>query len=583
LLKKLWKGVVALTDAVVGTDWSSEEERRHARLIAAVMFVMCIPGLLYLVHFIIIGVPWMALAVALTIATSWASLVWLRFSQKPESAGVVGVTAFCFLLTTSAYSTGGFYGPNFAWLYVIPVFAALLANMRTGAVFTGIVLIIAVGFWIAEGSGLPLVNFIPEDERAVRSLADRTGAILVIGVAIAIVASRERLGNKKLSDAYDSLKAEMQQREQLHDRMIHTERLASMGKLSAAVAHEINNPMTYVIGNLQALQEELHCDADDRDELICDALDGAMRVSALVKDMQVYSRTPEKVRLDNVDVAAALDTAAKMVSNRVRYCAQFHMFCEPGLRARGSEAQLVQVVVNLLTNAIDAMNGAVEDNALSLSAKSCDEGVCIEVQDNGEGIPDAVQKKLFEPFFTTKDIGQGTGMGLAISRSLIEGMKGSIRFESIADRGTTFFLVLPRAGDEPEVVAEQTTSAPPAVDESAKPLRILVIDDDAAVLRSIRRMLSQHTVRTEEDAKRALKHCKEDDFDVILCDIMMPLMSGDQFYAELKATQPDLASKVTFMTGGVLTPSTEKFLVTVDRPVLTKPLDVEELRTIGCT
>ncbi len=580
MLKNLWKGVVALTDAVVGADWSREEERRQARLIAGVVFMMCIPGLLYFVHFILIGVAWMALAVALTIATSGASLVWLRFSQKPESAGAVGVTAFCFLLSVSAYSTGGFYGPNFAWLYVIPVFAALLASMRTGAVFTGIVLLIAVGFWIAERNGLPLVNFIPEDERAVRSLADRTGAILVIGVAIAIIASRERLGNKKLTGAYDSLKAEMQQREQLHDRMIHTERLASMGKLSAAVAHEINNPMTYVIGNLQALQEEEHCDADDRAELIGDALDGAMRVSALVKDMQVYSRTPEKVRLDNVDVAAALDTAAKMVSNRVRYCARFHMYCEPGLRAQASEAQLVQVIVNLLTNAIDAMKGAVEDNELSLSAKTCDEGVCIEVQDNGEGIPDAVQKKLFEPFFTTKDIGQGTGMGLAISRSLIESMKGSIRFESEADKGTTFFLVLPRAEDEPAEVGEQI-SAPPTLDANAKPLRILVVDDDAAVLRSIRRMLSQHTVQTEEDAKRALRRCKEDEFDVILCDIMMPLMSGDQFYAELKATQPDLASKVTFMTGGVLTPSTEEFLVSVDRPVLTKPLNVEELRAIG--
>tara|TARA_R110002096_G_scaffold42143_3_gene113564 strand:- start:44273 stop:45946 length:1674 start_codon:yes stop_codon:yes gene_type:complete len=540
---------------------------------------MCIPGLLYLVHFVAIGILWMAVAVALTITTSLASLLWLRISRDPVASGVIGVAAFTCLLTLSAYSTGGFYGPNFAWLYVIPVFAALLANMRAGAIFTGLVLLITVGFWIAERNGLPLVNLIPEDEQAVRSLADRGGAILVIGVALIIFASRERLGNRKLSDAYDSLKVEMLQREQFHDRMIHTERLASMGKLSAAVAHEINNPMTYVIGNLQALQEPSEFGDDDQDELIRDALDGALRVSALVKDMQVYSRTPGKIRLDDVDVSAALDTAAKMVGNRLRYCAQFRLDCEPGLRARASEAQLVQIIVNLLTNAIDAIEGAVEENELALVARTHERGVSIEVRDTGEGIPGEVQKKLFEPFFTTKDIGQGTGMGLAISRSLIEGMDGSIEFTSQPGEGTTFLLVLPAAdasGPEVSLVHEA-----PSRDPAEPALKILVIDDDRAVLRTIRRMLAKQDVCTEDDAKRALALCKAEDFDVILCDIMMPSMSGDQFYRELIASQPTLADRVTFMTGGVLTRDTEKFLVETDRPVLQKPLDVEELRAIA--
>ncbi len=577
MLERLWKWVIALTDWAVGTDWTSEEEHRHARLVAGVLFVMSIPGLLYSVHFIVIGVVWMAVAVALTISSATASVLWLRYSKKPVTAGVLGVTAFCCLLTTSAYSTGGFYGPNFAWLYVIPVFAALLANMRTGAVFTGIVLLVTVGFWLAERHGLPIVNFIPEEERSVRSLTDRGGAILAIGVAIAIIASRERLGSKKLGDAYDSLKEEMQQRELLHDRMIHTERLASMGKLSAAVAHEINNPMTYVIGNLQALQEDEAYDEEEQAELVRDALDGAMRVSALVKDMQVYSRTPDKRQHDDVDVEAALDTAAKMVGNRVRYCAQFRMECEPGLRARGSEAQLVQVIVNLLTNAIDALEGAVEDNELTIEATACSEGVWIEVRDTGQGIPNDVQKKLFEPFFTTKDIGQGTGMGLAISRSLMEGMNGSIRFESTPGVGTSFYLVLPAAGDE-QVKADEVTVS--TATTSAEVLKILVVDDDAAVLRSIRRMLGSHDVQTEDDAKRALQRCGEERYDIILCDIMMPSMSGDKFYSELKATQPTLESHVVFMTGGVLTPNTEEFLASVDRPVLRKPLNLDELRSI---
>lgn len=520
------------------------------------------------------------MAVSTTALIAGANLWWLRRTRRSEFCGAIAVSAFFILLNVSNFSTGGFYDPNFGWLYIIPVFAALLSNMTVGAVFTGLVLLSTCFFWMAPDLGIQVQHLVPEDMRHTRSLFDRAAAVLSIGVAIAILAGREKFGRKRLSDAYESLKQEMQQREQLHSRMIHTERLASMGKLSAAVAHEINNPMTYVIGNLQALQEELPPGDNDHQELVGDALDGARRVSELVKDMQVYSRTPDNQQLDTVDVASVLETAAKMISNKVRHCARFRLECEPDLHALASEAQLIQVIVNLLTNAIDAIQGSIDDNEVALLGRMSDGGVEIVVKDSGSGIPAEVQARLFEPFYTTKDVGEGTGMGLAISRSLMEGMQGTIAFDSTEGTGTRFTLVLPPAktSQTASLASEEVSS-----ESVSTPTRrqILVIDDDAAVLRSIQRMLNKHEVTTEGDARRALELCEHGEFDMILCDIMMPIMSGDRFFSALQDAKPRLAERVVFMTGGVLTQDTEDFLGTVDRPVLSKPLNTQQVRNLA--
>jgi len=563
---------------VIGGSWSSDESRRHARVVAGTVLALFFPGFLYLIHFVVIGVLWMALAVGSTIAINVVNLWWLRRSHDGTTSGLVGVSVFLVLLSLSALSTGGFYGPNFSWLYVVPVFAALLVNIRAGAIFTGLVLAIAVGFWSLSELGIGIENSIPESERAIRSLIDRVGAVSTLGVFIAVLASRERAGKEQLEDANKSLTEEMHQREQFHDRMIHTERLASMGKLSAAVAHEINNPMTYVIGNLQTLQSDDEISEGDREELIEDAIVGALRVSALVKDMQVYARTPHTSELVAVDISGVFEAVLKMVANKVRYISEIIVHCEPGLRALATEAQLVQVIMNLLTNAMDAMGGPVESNTLRLSAKETVEGVVIDVADTGSGISPEVQKKLYEPFYTTKDVGQGTGMGLSISRSLIEGMNGSIRFASVADQGTTFTVVLPKVPAAQGLEVETTRSETVSPIARQTNLNVLVIDDDAAVLRVVKRMLGHCTVSTIDDPQKALAMCDACDFDLILCDVMMPTMSGDQFYRSLKASHPTLAERVTFITGGALTSETEKFLESVDRPVLLKPLDLVQLR-----
>jgi len=161
----------------------------------------------------------------------------------------------------------------------------------------------------------------------------------------------------------------------------------------------------------------------------------------------------------------------------------------------------------------------------------------------------------------------------------MEGMDGSIRFESVQGQGTSFFLWLPAAGTELVTTDEAEVSALGSM-SNAKVRKILIIDDDAAVLRSVGRMLAKHDVSTEVDAKKALQRCADDDYDLVLCDIMMPSMSGDQFYDAIKETLPALANRVVFMTGGVLTPSTEEFLAAVERPVLSKPINLEKLHAI---
>ena len=243
------------------------------------------------------------------------------------------------------------------------------------------------------------------------------------------------------------------------------DRLATVGTLSAGVAHEINNPLAYTLANLSYVRDALARVKDgppavDLEELRAstdEAIEGAERVRRIVKDMKTLSRMDDD-RVAAVDVEAALDASINMAVHELRHRAQVVKDYGRVPLVRGNEGRLVQVFLNLLVNAAQAIPGNAPDRNEVRLATSIDDGgrVAVEISDTGVGIPEDVLPRIFDPFFTTKPVGVGTGLGLSICHSLITAMGGSIEVASKVSVGTRFLILLPAADP---VAALQRTSA----------------------------------------------------------------------------------------------------------------------------
>jgi CheY-like chemotaxis protein len=266
-----------------------------------------------------------------------------------------------------------------------------------------------------------------------------------------------------------------------------------------------------------------------------------------------------------------------MVGNELRHRARVFTSFQPDLPpVDGNGSRLGQVFLNLLVNAAHAIpEGRVEASAIRVRAYADGGNVVVEISDTGVGIPPHVIGRIFDPFFTTKPIGQGTGLGLAISHEIVRSMGGSIQVESTPGTGTTFRVVLPAAPRAP--AAPERAPAAPVKSTRA---RVLVVDDEPAVGRSIQALLAPdldvtHVTRGAEALARV---ARGEGFDAVLCDLMMPEMSGIELFIELQRKNPALARRVVFLTGGAFTDQARDFLAHAEHPPLEKPFTETALR-----
>jgi CheY-like chemotaxis protein len=243
-----------------------------------------------------------------------------------------------------------------------------------------------------------------------------------------------------------------------------------------------------------------------------------------------------------------------------------------------NEARLGQVFLNLLVNAAQAIpEGHADTNEVQVSTRTDEAGnAVVEVRDTGVGIEPQVLPRIFDPFFTTKGEG-GTGLGLSISHGTVRALGGRIEVESKHGKGTMFRITLPPA--KPWRASAQTS---PSDIRAMARRRVLVIDDEPLVGEAVARSLAEdNDVEIVTDAKHGLARIEAGErFDVILCDLMMPVMTGMDLYAEVVRRAPKLAGKIVFMTGGAFTPRARAFLESVVNPCLEKPLDMAKLRSI---
>ncbi|HEY3493405.1 MAG TPA: ATP-binding protein [Polyangiaceae bacterium] len=370
---------------------------------------------------------------------------------------------------------------------------------------------------------------------------------------------------------------------QTEAHLVATDRMASVGTLAAGVAHEINNPLAAVIANLELAINDvrdlgLPQEASDLMEELKDAREAAERVRLIVRDLKLFSRAEED-RRGPVDVREVLESTLRMAWNEIRHRARLIKTYDEVPTVEANEARLGQVFLNLVVNAAHAIPaGRAETNEIRLSTRWENDRVIVEIADTGTGMQPEVLKHIFTPFFSTKPAGVGTGLGLPICRRIVEDLEGEIRVTSREGIGSTFSVILP-ASERPTRVPSSSRTSNPIPSRRG---RVLVIDDEPMVAMAVRRTLSgEHDVVTLNITEEALALVRSGQcFDVILCDVMMPNMTGVDFYQELERILPSEAEKIVFLTGGVFATQTREFLDQIPNVRIEKPFSPEELRAI---
>lgn len=398
----------------------------------------------------------------------------------------------------------------------------------------------------------------------IRSVEASVATVLVGGQRVSFVVYRDTTEEKRL-----------------RAQVMVSDRMASVGTLAAGVAHEINNPLAVVVANVEFLLAELESltgSSPDAYDALRDVKAAADRVRDIVRDMKLFSRA-ESTGSEPVDVELILDSTARMAHNEIKHRAKLVKRYGGVPLVDANESRLGQVFLNLMVNAAQAIGeGRADANEIELSTRVDERGlVVVEVRDTGAGMPPAVLQKLFTPFFTTKPRGVGTGLGLAICMRIVEELSGQITVESEVGKGTTFRVFLPASVNE-RVEATPSRVVAPAPRRGS----VLVIDDESMVGASVRRILSgEHDVEVFTDAALAIERIRNGArYDVILCDLMMPVVTGVEFHDALVRLAPDAVPRLVFLTGGAFTAVARDFLEDTKCPSVEKPFDGPALREL---
>ena len=393
---------------------------------------------------------------------------------------------------------------------------------------------------------------------------------------------------------------DLTERKQMQARLLLADRMVSVGTLAAGVAHEINNPLAYVMTNLDvlatrklpALAEQLR-DLGGEPAAIGEELaqavamldmarEGSARMRDIVRDLRTFTGGARQEERTPVDVRRVLDAAINLAWNEIRHRTRLEKDYGPVPLVLASEARLAQVFLNILVNAAQALQvGDAAKNVIHVRTRAVPgERVAVEVTDTGPGVPAELLDRIFDPFFTTKPVGVGTGLGLWICQGIVTALGGHVAVESPPGGGATFRVVLPAAPTD--TLTSTLTTPPEAAALPARRLRLLVVDDEIAIGRTLAIALSDELeVATATSGRHALELMTGGGpFDVVLCDLMMPDVSGMDLYEQVVERYPALATRFVFVTGGAFTDRARAFVEQVGLPVLEKPFTLSELSAV---
>jgi len=391
-----------------------------------------------------------------------------------------------------------------------------------------------------------------------------------VEVLAMIVARRDGGGN---IIGFQGIIHDVSEKRKIELQLLQSEKLSSLGTMISGVAHELNNPLTSIIGNAQLLSRQDIPDAVKGKLNVI--LKESLRSSKIVAGLLAFAREhkPERsmvnintivwesmklreydLKVNNVDVRMSLSEDLPDIS-----ADPFHV---------------QQVFINIISNARDALAGR-EMSALDIKTYRKDNSILIEFEDNGPGIPDKYIKKIFDPFFTTKEPGKGTGLGLSVAYGIIREHNGAISVESKPGTGTKFIVMLPMA----ETLEPMPTKTVGRVKPFHGNKRILVVDDEASVRDLLSEALSEggFHVDTASNGREAIDIIVKQAYDVVIVDIKMPVADGREFFSYAQKYDPGVAEKVIFITGDILNTDTRSFVRTVKNRFIEKPFDIDVL------
>jgi signal transduction histidine kinase len=529
------------------------EAVRRTQLTVAISFFLAATAPVFgAVAFFVYHLPAIAAIDLAGAALAAASPFVLRATRSLLLASSLTLGVIVLTICLAAGSVEGLTSPALAWLAVVPILSSAIAGRRVAAVWAVVCTLGIITMVTLDHFGLMPNRELPPDARR---LASAWNFSLMFGVVLFFSALYETLHVRAMA-ALNETRKEL---EKARDQAALNERLAALGRLAAGVAHEINNPSTFVAGNVRLARDTVALvrtgavpatELQEVEMALSDALTGATRITETVRDLKTLGRAGDD-KPAVVDAAEVMDVSLRIVANQLRHSATVRRNLAHVPAVVANESRLGQVFVNLLTNAADAMpKRALHENVITVSTRLEGERVCIEVQDNGMGIAAEALPHIFDPFFSTRQAGAGSGLGLSICRNLVAQMKGQLEVQSVVGKGTTFRVLLPAVRET-----------------SQRRLRVLVIDDDILMCKSLERLLGRkYDVEHHQSAKEALSRKDLESFDVILCDLMMPELTGVDFYDRVVATLPQVASRIGFMTGGNAAPPEPLRDRLVDKP-----------------
>lgn len=374
----------------------------------------------------------------------------------------------------------------------------------------------------------------------------------------------------------------------LQARILVADRAMSVGALAAGVAHEVNNPLSAVAGNIAFAAEQLDGIVKDPSseitqevgEALAEARTEVDRAAKIVKDLHLFA-SPMERGVGPVSVEEAIESAIAMAYPQIRQRAKLVRDFQhvPPVNVRASK--LAQVVLNLLLNAAHALqDGQAAGNEIRVATHLDDKNrVVITLSDTGPGIPPERIGHVFDTFLTAQPIGIGSGLGLTIAHSIVKEMHGRITVDSVLGEGATFRVYLPAARDDDDEERTPVFNAPEPTGDS-KPARILIVDDEPFVGTALGRALKEHAVRISKSGTEAIELLEDPNVepDLIFCDLIMPDRTGVDVYRWVKEHRPDLTSRIVFMTGGPVDARMHEFLAQVDNYQIEKPFDVNGVR-----
>ena len=372
-------------------------------------------------------------------------------------------------------------------------------------------------------------------------------------------------------------------------QLIQSEKLSGIGEFVAGVAHELNNPLTSVMGFSELLKR---ADKDPQHQRYLEMIHkSSLRCQKIVQSLLSFARRhqPER-KLSNLNelVEATVEILQyQMRTSNIEVTTRL----DPHLpKTMVDPHQVQQVFLNIINNARQAIEGHRPNGSVKITSEACGHVVRVVFQDNGPGIAEENLSKVFDPFFTTKEVGKGTGLGLSLCYGIIREHGGTITVRSKPGQGAQFAVELPLATAEEKKNApaeekhKQKEPAPAPVSrvngKEGKGKKVLVIDDEEAILQMVREALSEHgyEVDVARDGESALLRLNNTPYDLALCDWKMPGLNGQQVYEKIRASNPALSDRIIFITGDVINDKTQKFLQERKKVCLSKPFSLTEFR-----